>query len=590
MAIYSADLETTTKAEDCRCWAWGFSDIEHPENVVYGNMLDGLMVEMQNRGGVFYFHNLKFDGNFIVYWLLTNGYTWTKESKKMNPGQFTTLISDMGTWYTITMQMKPTKTGITNKVEIRDSLKIIPLPVEEIPKAYGLEENKLELDYNKHREIGHKLTDDEILYLSHDIIIVAKALKFMFEHAQTKLTAGANALNDFKSRYDKKEYNKLFPKLSTLADSQIRQSYKGGWTYLNPLYKNKDIKEGSVYDVNSMYPWAMMYCLLPYGEPYYFVGEYKESKNYPLYVINFLAEFKLKPGKFPSIQLKHSQYYAENEYIEESLIPTVLTLTSVDFELFKHNYDYTIYEYYGGYMFRGKTGIFTDYIEYWYKVKSDSKRDGNHGMEKIAKLMLNSLYGKFGARTSGYSKIPYYDEQLDKVRYKKSEIEERKGGYIPIATFITSYCRDKIIRAAEKCGNRFIYADTDSVHILGNESVPGLDVDEYRLGAFKLEERFIRGKFIRQKTYLEIYKKGDKETKNLKCCGMPRKMKDSIDEKEFYEGAIYNPEENSKYAPKLVPMVVSGGVILKETTFQIKKTRTMEKSNIIIEGEEYEIH
>lgn len=380
----------------------------------------------------------------------------------------------------------------------------------------------------------------------------------------------------------------MFPKLNPIADRDIRASYKGGWSYLNPVYKNKDIEEGSVFDVNSMYPWAMKYCLLPFGDPYWFPGEYKPNVNYPLYIINIEAEFRLKPGMYPSIQLKHTREYMDNEYIVESVVPTKLCLTSVDFELFKHNYDIFYIEYYGGYMFKAKLGMFNEYIDYWYQVKTDSKKDGNKGMEKIAKLMLNSLYGKFGSRITGFSKIPYYDVEQDKVRYRKSDEETRKGGYLPIATFITSYCRDKIIRAAETCGDRFIYADTDSVHIKGFDPVPGLDVDEFRLGAFKLEEKFIRGRFIRQKTYLEVYKKLNKKTgeleekMNLKCCGMPDKMKESVSEADFYEGAIFDSTQNSKFVPKLMPVVVSGGVILKETTFQIKKTRTAEPLRVVI--------
>lgn len=578
MSIYTADFETTTNPDDCRVWAWAYADIENPEKVEIGNNIDSFMNIIRHEGGVYYFHNLKFDGNFILFWLFKNGYKWVASEnegyrrKELEPGQFTTVISDMGQWYTIEVRMFPTKTGLSYKVEFRDSAKLIPLPVEEIPKAYGLKENKLTLDYHEDRPVGHVLTEHERAYVSADVIIVAKAVSFMRKNGQVKLTSASNALADFKKRYSKKEYNRLFPKLNRINDKDIRLSYKGGWTYLNPKFKNKEVKEGSVYDVNSMYPWAMKYCLLPYGEPYYFTGEYKPNPNYPLYVIDFVTEFKLKPGKYPSIQLKNTIGYADNEYIEESDRPLELHLTSVDFELFKHNYNYEIIEYRGGYMFKGKVGMFDEYIDYWYNVKTTSKAEGNHGMEKIAKLMLNSLYGKFGSRMTGFSKIPYFDEELNKVRYKTTkEPEKRSGGYLPIATFITSYCRDKIIRAAEVCGERFIYADTDSVHIEGREPVSGMDVDKFRLGAFKLEEEFIRAKFIRQKTYLEIYKHNGKEEMNLKCCGMPDKMKATVREEDFYEGAEFDSTKENRFAPKLMPMVVSGGVILKETTFKIKK-------------------
>lgn len=579
--ITVADFETTTSKDDCRVWAWGICNIVECENVDLGTDITSFMSKVTEYDNICYFHNLRFDGQFILYWLFKNNYRFNADSRNLSPGEFSTMISDMGVFYTLTLMARPNTRGVSTKIEFRDSLKIIPMAVEEIPKSFGLEESKLSIDYNEYREIGHQLTEQERLYVRADIVIVAKAIKYMRDKGQVKLTSAANALADFKARYKPKEYKRLFPQLNSINDKDIRESYKGGWTYLNPKYKNKSVSEGRVYDVNSMYPWAMKYCLLPYGEPVFYTGRYKELKTYPLYVQKLTCEFKLKPGKYPSIQIKGSKIYGENEYIEESIYPTTLCLTSVDLELFFHNYEIIgEIEWHHGYMFKAAHGMFTDYIDYWYEQKTNAKASGNKGLEAIAKLMLNSLYGKFGARMTGFSKIPYFDASKDMVRFKKSDEEERKGGYLPIATFITSYCRDKIIRAAEVCGERFIYADTDSVHIEGDSDVPGMDVDEFRLGAFKLEQKFIRAKFIRQKTYLEIALKNGKESMNIKCCGMPKEMKKTITEDEFYEGAIYDNSENDKYAPKLMPQIVPGGVILKETTFQIKKPKALRTINI----------
>ena len=240
MAIFAADFETTAQEDDCRVWAWCYADITEPENCHIGNNILSFMDEIRETGGIYYFHNLKFDGNFILYWLLTNGYKWCN-AKKPGIGQFTTLISDMGVWYSISIKMLPTKTGVSNMVEIRDSLKVIPLPVEEIPKAYGLEESKLSLDYTSFRPIGHQLTEHEKDYIKEDVIIVAKAMDFMIKNGQKKMTAASNALADFKSRFTSKEYKKLVPQLNAIADKDIRRSYKGGWTYLNPKYKNLPI-------------------------------------------------------------------------------------------------------------------------------------------------------------------------------------------------------------------------------------------------------------------------------------------------------------------------------------------------------------
>lgn len=544
-------------------------DIE--KSTVYGNSIESFIEFLTDFDGTIYFHNLKFDGGFIVDWLLRNGYTWIA-GRKLQPKEFTTLISDTGQWYSISINVERESSGLTRSIKILDSLKILPMSIEAMPKAFGIPLKKLDLDYESDREPGHILTQHEIDYITNDVHILARALAFMYEQNMKKLTTGANAMNWYKKDIGLKQFDKWFPKLTPVEDADIRKAYKGGFTYLNPAYKNKDIGDGSVYDINSMYPWAMRYKPLPYGQPVYFPGEYEPNGMYPLYVQCLICEFKLKPGRIPSIQIKNNWRYSETEYLTESNGPTVLYLTSVDLELMKHNYDVTNVEYKGGYMFKARSDMFTNYIDYWYNAKTVARQEGNKGIERLSKLMLNSLYGKFGTNPKGRSKMPYLNKEKNCVSYMITPEEDRKGGYLPVACFITAWCRDNIIRSAEKCGDRFVYADTDSLHITGTEP-PDIDIDNSRLGAFKLEETFERARFIRQKTYMEqVDGKLD-----VKCAGMPQRIKDGITILDangneirqevnfdtFYEGAEFDG--------KLLPKIVPGGIVLKSTTFKIKK-------------------
>lgn len=589
--IYAADFETNNHEDDCRVWAWCICNIAEPDNCELGNEIDTFIDYISNREGICYFHNLKFDGNFILSWLFRNGYKYIEKSaedgpkgkrrKKLEPGTFTSLISDMGIWYSLTVCWATGK-----EIEFRDSAKLIPLAVSKIPAAFNLKESKGNIDYQKRREKGHELTEEEKEYVKGDVIIIALAISIMISNGQKKMTAASNALNDYKTRIGKKNFSRLFPSLDIMVDDsgvsldkKIRASYKGGWTYLNPRFKDMQVEAGLVYDVNSMYPWAMHECVLPYGMPVYEKGKPEKKPRYPLYIVQFVAVFSLKQRHYPSLQLKGSSYFAENEYIEYSQMPVGLTLTNVDYELMLENYDVEVIEWIGTLYFHGRKGMFDEYIDNWYAVKEESSRNGNGGMKTIAKLMLNSLYGKFGAKLEGRSKIPYYDEEAGIVRFKKSENEKRKGVYMPVATFITSYCRDKIIRSANAVYDRFIYADTDSIHVIGTEPVSEIEIDDYRLGAFKCESEFIRARFIRQKTYMEIteeYSRDEngvlqrREKKNLKCAGMPDAMKATVEESDFYGGAEFPIGPDSKFAPKLSPKIVPGGVILREMPFQIK--------------------
>lgn len=560
--VYAADFETTTNPDDCRVWAWAICEIHHSEDMHYGIDMPSFMEFISDLDGRIYFHNLKFDGRFIIDWLLRNGFEWM--SQKPKPMCFTTLISNMGVFYSIEIRFPDSKAGIERKVQIYDSLKIMPFSIASMPKTFGIKESKLEIDYKEDRPVGHELTQEEKDYVHNDVYILAEALKFMFSHGQRKMTTGSNALSDYKKRVTSKKFKAWFPVLDSITDSDIRKSYKGGWSYLNSKYKNEIIGSGRVYDVNSMYPGVLKYKLLPYGEPIYFSGDYQPNQFYPLYVLNFLCEFKIKPNHFPSIQIKGMPMrYMSNEYLTESDGPTWLTLTNVDYQLFLDQYDVNIIEVNGGYMFKAMVGMFDAYIDYWYSVKTDSRNEGNKGMEKIAKLMLNSLYGKFGTRKQAIQYIPFLDKEKDVVRYYEGQPESVDKGYIPVATFCTSYARDIIIRGAQACGDRFVYADTDSLHIKGTDPVPGLDVDNNRLAAFKLESEFKRAKFIRQKTYLEVFDTSKGEELNIKCAGMPDRIKERLREEDFYEGAEYTGNLKAKSVP--------GGVILADVTYKIKK-------------------
>ena len=62
------------------------------------------------------------------------------------------------------------------KIILQDSLKLIPLRVEEIPKAFGLEEMKGKIDYDRHNKLppDSPLTEEETEYIKHDVIIGGK--------------------------------------------------------------------------------------------------------------------------------------------------------------------------------------------------------------------------------------------------------------------------------------------------------------------------------------------------------------------------------------------------------------------------------
>lgn len=618
--IYSVDLETTVNDEETRVWLWGAVEVYNTDNFIYGNNIDSLFDFMRKeKNATMYFHNLKFDGDFLMNYLFKNGFKLvvkppTGESKKYydvygnyknqfalqeDTRTFTTLISDMGAFYSIKVifEKKNKKTIYT---KIYDSLKLFPnFSVDKIAKAFDLPYKKLTLDYEKERAIDHIPTAQEIEYLKHDIIIIALALEKMFDKDLKKMTIGSNALADFKKMFGDKNFERHFPLPD--YDKDVRQAYKGGFTYLNPLYKNKDLKIGLVLDVNSLYPDVMYNSLLPYGEPIGFDGNYFDgdkdiNKSYPLFIQMLTCQFELKDGYIPTIQLKGNLNFIPNEYVESSKGEEItMCLTSVDLELFLKHYNVTNIIYHCGWKFQAKSTMFRKYIDKWSAEKIKATKEGNAGMRTISKLMLNSLYGKFSTNPKAKSKIPYYDN--DKICFVYGDTEERKPLYIPVGEFITAWARYKTITAAQKLYKYFVYADTDSLHL--NLSLPNelnrlnnkaleklssrdlkkfnvdvladLDIHPSKLGAWKIEEKFERARYIRQKCYIHDLNPEsvwndkdnyDRDLLSITCAGMPDRCY------QFVTWENFKPK--AEFKGKLAPKRIKGGIVLKESEYTIR--------------------
>lgn len=576
MRKFTADFETNVNENDCRVWAYALCEIGNTNNFIYGNNIDDFIKWCGDKkeNYVLWFHNLKYDGEYIFSYLLENGYTCIKNKSERADKTFTCLISDTGQFYSIEIYFDTSNKKHINKVTIYDSLKVLNFSVEQIAKDFNLPINKLTLDYKKEREKGHELTPEEVDYIKNDVTIMAMALDIMFKENLTKMTIGSDALSNYKKmNYN---FNKYFPILHYEIDKDIRQSYKGGFTYLNEIYKEKETGAGIVLDVNSLYPSVMLYEKLPFGDPLYFEGKYEEDLLYPLYIQTLSCSFELKENKIPTIQIKNNMCFVPNEYIKSSEGDIVtLTLTNIDLELFLDHYDVYNLKYHSGWKFRAIKGLFSDYINYWSNKKIQAKKDKNGALYRISKLLLNSLYGKFGLNPNVRSKYPVLEDGI--VRYKMYPSETREPIYIPVASFITSYARYKTITTSQtikeysinKYGkDLYVYSDTDSIHCLfpdDSELKDIVEIDDYKLGAWKLESTFIKGKYLRQKCYIEL---GSDEKLNVTVAGLPKKLGKLITFDNFNIG--FTTEKIDTKDKKLTYKHVKGGVMLVDTDFTIK--------------------
>lgn len=599
MKCFVADFETTTDENDCRVWGYGISEIGKTYNFKYGNNIDDFMEYWEKSETCrVYMHNLRFDGNFLINWLDSHGFKFVRDKKLAEDKTYTALITNDNIYYRIEVYFQRNKAGHTaNRVLFYDSMKILNSSVEQIAKDFHLPICKGKIDYNKKRERGYRLTSEEIIYIRNDVEIVAMALDALFKAGVNKNTIAASAMEYYRTMQP--SFNRLFPKLPVENDNEIRQAYRGGFSYLNKKYKNKVVGNGIVLDCNSEYPAMMATQAFPVGYPKIFYGEYEEDIRYPLYIISFSCAFKLKEGGIPTVQIKDSPFYNQTEYVEDTEGTIVgLIMTSVDYELFRENYDVESIKFNGGYKFKAHTTLFKDYINHWNDIKIKSKVEHNYSMYECAKKMNNALYGRFGAKTKNIQKEPIrMDDGL--IHFENYKKDDRRVAYTAVAAFTTAYGRRHLLQTIskirkwsnEKYGeDLYIYSDTDSAKIeLKNfdEDIEDLkkilDIHKYKLGAWKIESKFRRAKFLRVKTYIEEDFDGKL---NVVIAGFPKNLAPLLNFDNFTHGfttkgmsieQLVNlarkngatDEQISKIDYNLKYKYVKGGIILEPTSFTL---------------------
>ena len=577
MSYYVADFETNTltlqqekllldgvkKAKDFKthAWGWGITEMGNvsDKDIFIDNSIHKFMsfVFRIPDNPKIYFHNLKFDGHFIISWLLNNGFKNYQDRFHIPPKTFSTLISDMGQFYSITVTLGR-KRGRYHKVTFIDSLKKLPFSVDRIAKAFNLDFKKLDVPdefYRLQRTENHVLSPLEIEYIKGDIRVISQALHIQHTQNMTAMTVGSDALADYKRRIGDGVFKSRFPVLEKDVDDDIKLAYRGGVSMVKESVRNKDVGLGKTYDINSMYPAIMRYKHLPMGKPLFFNGKYQPYEDYNLYIQEIVCEFKLKPEHLPTIQIKNMVgIYSPREYLTESKRPTRMHLTNIDLKLFFEHYDVYNIEWVSGYMFKSRNDMFNEYIDHWTEIKETTVG----AMRELAKLHLNSLYGKFGTRTDMQGKVPELNE-YGIVKMKLGEPEVIEPIYSAVAVFVTSYGREQLLRTAQMNYDIFCYCDTDSIHVLGTETPKGVELHKTKLGLWDDEGTFTRARFIGAKCYIEDFIiSGLKVT----CAGMTREQHSQVTFDNFKEGLIVTG--------KLQPKIVKGGVVLVSTDYQVK--------------------
>lgn len=313
--------------------------------------------------------------------------------------------------------------------------------------------------------------------------------------------------------------NDSIPQLSGQIAKDIRQGYIGGAVDVYIPRPPKGTKL-FVYDVNSLYPFTMDKWDMPVGKPILFEGNIWDidSEAFGFFYCNIQTPNNLKHP----IILTH----VETEAGIRSVAPlgswSGILFSEEIINAIKYGYKFEIL---WGYKFERKN-IFKEYVNTLYQLRSQYPK--SHPLNLIAKLLLNSLYGKFGM-TDQFPIIKIIDakdiEQFidnlagDNIKivplgnkymviYSSTQknIDTMLDGYkethnvsIAIAAAITAYARIHMTQFKNNPDFNLYYSDTDSSYI--DKKLPDHMVSSTILGKMKLENILEDAIFLAPKVY-----------------------------------------------------------------------------------------
>lgn len=400
-----------------------------------------------------------------------------------------------------------------DQVILRDSYALFNSPLAKLASSFCPELPKLSIDiehFNPH-------DPEHIEYAKRDVWILLIGLPRLFdlikEHfgIDAGATTAGTALRAWQATLKEDEiYN---ASEFGAREDFVRQAYYGGIVFMTT---NKPVQKAWTVDVNSSYPSVMD----DYGVPYGRAIESVDWQNGSLgvYRCRVRAPLDLVVAILPARNDKGGMRWYSGEF------ETVVTNIEMEFAV-AHGYE--ILEVYEGIYYEETVFPFHDFIA---KCKFLRFNFRDLPEEMLAKLMQNSLYGKYGTRRQRLrmmSAMMMTDEDFigampydeDGLWYVIKEVDQEMLCMPEWATFITARARLKLLTAVYAIGpTNAIYGDTDSITF--KDGFAHLIDIGLEYGQWKLEKEWQVFRAIAPKVYSGIL--ADGKWKGA-AKGLPRK-------------------------------------------------------------------
>lgn len=512
-----------------------------------GDELNGLTVsgllddfKRVKTANTIYVCNLKVWGRFFLVEANRRGYIITEKTTQKN--SYRVVVNNTGDWVGFEFNIDG------NRVFIKSFSELIRVPLD---KAYK--------DF-----CGGEMPDGATNY---KIAGIMRDIMLKFRQGVKKLAGGiplnANSISGYAQKlceiiagdgcpeYGRAEYITTFPDITKEYGDDLRAAkvYRGGWNYIHPRSINYK-GAGLVLDVNSFYP-SIYNHMLPTGKllKRNVYGDIPDE--YGIYKVLELSA-RVKADAVPTIQIINesgTEYLRDINYTGGA----PFMLDTLDIKLLYNNYDvdYLTLDY--GYIANVRPVMFLS--EYARRLFNEKRAHKGDAIGATAKYLLNSLSGRFGLNA--------YRREVDILKNKNYSGEYKyvgELGYLPAAIYINSMGRFLINTYVRECGDRFLYSDTDSIIIKGDE-IPETLTDFIGDGLGNLSiKKFNACKFFGLKCYGLEYADGWQWTVAGASPQMLKELKADAHAGQVLKGGL---------VPKVYP---DGTIAFKEREFTLAKS------------------
>lgn len=481
-------------------------------------------------------HNMEFDFNILkgYYYLTMNGFD---------------LISMYIKNKVFILKFKKSGKG-GYCINVLSTTNYTPKSLAEIGKDIGYE-LKMDIDFTTASDeylMEYCIRDTKIIYN-----FIKQLLLFLDKHdfSDLKATAGSMALSTFRHKFNN---HKIDSERIDIHDWKQaikleRNSYHGGIT---DCYQIGKFTEAYKLDINSMYPSVMKNSELPrtlllsfHNDEQNYIGVRdklieKEINTENLKDCNDIFKYFMEQDNKVCIVEVIADIDKDDAYIlnkfDENKGKTMfgygnnlkLSLCEPEFMFIVKSSKSHIKEINKINIYESSSTLFTEYVNELYSLRKEYKKENNQLYVQFTKLLLNTLYGKFGQKKTEYKidDTPFLDDNsavIEAMIESKKDLCERyrivylgkiihsrcvywldgkiltiqetetnsENSLVAISSFITSYSRMMLVDFIQTAGkDNCYYSDTDSIicNKEGYENLLASDcIDEYQLGKLKVE-------------------------------------------------------------------------------------------------------